>query len=106
MMAGHDTDHDVNWFASLSLKSGSCVIMAAFDFGSVIEEALMTLNLSETDGLKVKLISIVAKEEYWSAILQEISLSADVASPGPVIQYVVTYTEIAPQTSFVVTVSM
>jgi hypothetical protein len=46
-MAGPDTDHDVNWFASLSLKSGSCVTMAAgaFDLGSVIEEALKTLNL-------------------------------------------------------------
>jgi hypothetical protein len=35
-----------------------------FDFGCVIEEAFETLNLSETDGLKVKLISVVAKEEY------------------------------------------
>jgi hypothetical protein len=38
------------------------MVAGTFDFGSAVRGVLKTLNLSETDKLKVKLISVVAKE--------------------------------------------
>jgi hypothetical protein len=75
---------DTNWFASPNLESttGSQITTAAaaFDFGKVVEEALTTLNMSELDSIKVKLISVSAKEEFWPGMLREIGLSSDAAS--------------------------
>ena len=49
-------------------------------FGSLVEEGLAKLDLEESVILKIKLISVVAKENTWVGKFEKLGLSRNVAS--------------------------